>query len=551
MSQDYFKKLNNKINKYKAKYGNDQKKVAIRMAWWSLIYFIKGQEVKTIDHSQESQKFLRIGIAEGGGFGDNLFQLTYIKEIRKMFDMPVIIDFYCLSYTAFQNFPFIDNCYEYPSSHHKMDLYDVYIISRRFYTIHKFNEEKTKFFSKEFYDFCKDCKNLTDRVFLLGGTDNLFEQYALLFNKNRLEHPNVHGLLPITRYTPKYCQWDEKNFNILNQLKIENVRYITICRAVNSKHKNSNPKLWPLHYYNQLIYKIKKHYPYIKIVQVGLSDKFGLMEGVDICLVGKTSLDQIKVILKYSLLHIDGEGGLVHLKNFLNGRSLVLFGPTNPEVFGYEENINLRSSVCKRCCEWVTRDWFNACLRDLDAQYPLCMKALTPDIVFDSFNEYMKSLPHYDYHVFPIKKDQIEKKMACTGKKIAQICRANNIVENVNLDKNDLYVFDMSLSVKNDLYEKNCAYIKEAKMAGFNVEFATPYNIPVKNETFDMVFCDNLQNVLFQEYCVYEMLRILKDTGLLLLSIKSTKEREMISALFGKTLNPDVVFVAIEKNSGR
>lgn len=41
--------------------------------------------------------------------------------------------------------------------------------------------------------------------------------------------------------------------------------------------------------------------------------------------------EKLKVILKHAKLHIDSEGGLVHLRHAIKGGpSVVLFGPTSP-----------------------------------------------------------------------------------------------------------------------------------------------------------------------------------------------------------------------------
>ena len=87
-------------------------------------------------------KMLKIAIAEGGGIGDSLFQLTYIKEIRKLVNCPVIIDFYCRAYKTFENIPFIDHTYPYQEGHPTKDDYDLYIVSRRFYIICKMDDRK-------------------------------------------------------------------------------------------------------------------------------------------------------------------------------------------------------------------------------------------------------------------------------------------------------------------------------------------------------------------------------------------------------------------------
>lgn len=53
------------------------------------------------------------------------------------------------------------------------------------------------------------------------------------------------------------------------------------------------------------------------------------LHGIDVNLIGKTDWDDLKILLKNALYHIDGECGMVHLRKALKtGPSVVLFGPT-------------------------------------------------------------------------------------------------------------------------------------------------------------------------------------------------------------------------------
>ncbi len=174
----------------------------------------------------------------------------------------------------------------------------------------------------------------------------------------------------------------------LKKFKLEKKKYITLNREVGAE-RNISPKLWPVKNYEKLIEKLKVSFPQYKIVEVG-TGKGAPMKNVHLNLAGKTSLEEIKVILKNSLLHIDGEGGLVHLRHALKaGPSCVLFGPTSPKVFGYSENINLSSNACPICCELYDEEWAKECVRGTDC---ICMKALTPDFVFSKVAEYLSSL---------------------------------------------------------------------------------------------------------------------------------------------------------------
>ena len=201
--------------------------------------------------------------------------------------------------------------------------------------------------------------------------------------RTRIEQANVHGLIGISRDTRAFINWDVGTFAILRQHGLDKIRYITIARGVDSKYNNSHPKLWPLAYYNNLISCIRKDYPDLAIVQVGASEQFGIFDDTDINLVGRTTLEETIVVLKYSLCHIDTEGGLVHIKRFLNGQSIVVFGPTLPSLYGYKENYNLRSDACPSSCEWVTRRWTEGCMRGY-AVAP-CMEAMAPASCLSNF----------------------------------------------------------------------------------------------------------------------------------------------------------------------
>ncbi len=174
----------------------------------------------------------------------------------------------------------------------------------------------------------------------------------------------------------------------LAKFNLANKRYITLNREVGIVGQNST-KLWPMEHFLKLIEKLKTSFPQYTLVEVGIG-KGTSIKNVHCNLAGKTSLNDIKAILKNALLHIDGEGGLVHLRHALKGGpSCVLCGPTSPEVFGYSENINLTSKACPIHCEFYHDEWTKECVRGLDCA---CMKELKPDFVFSKVSEYLSSL---------------------------------------------------------------------------------------------------------------------------------------------------------------
>jgi ADP-heptose:LPS heptosyltransferase len=84
--------------------------------------------------------------------------------------------------------------------------------------------------------------------------------------------------------------------------------------------------------------------------------------------------------------HIDGECGMVHLRHFLSAKpSIVLFGPTKKDFYGYPENINISSNMCIGC-EWIHERWRTQCLKTGDNA--MCLQTIQPSFVIEKIREY-------------------------------------------------------------------------------------------------------------------------------------------------------------------
>ena len=90
-------------------------------------------------------------------------------------------------------------------------------------------------------------------------------------------------------------------------------------------------------------------------------------------------------LLKNSIVHIDIEGGLVHIATQLGTKCVVLFGPTIKEYYGYEQNINIQAGGCHNC--WGLYSDVNRCARSMEE--PECMYSITPELVMGYVDEYM------------------------------------------------------------------------------------------------------------------------------------------------------------------
>ena len=218
--------------------------------------------------------------------------------------------------------------------------------------------------------------------------------YCLSNDKDIFSILDIDNSLGIDKNEKFEIEIPAEGYKVLDKYNLRNKRIITISRGVNATDnivKKNNIRLWSMEYYNNLIKLIKQKYKNVVVIQLGVSkDRCEAMKNVDLNLIGETSFEELLCLLSVADLHIDGECGMTHLRHFLSRKpSVVLFGPTSIRVKGYDENINLKSDVCKcEFCEWVKgSDWQYFCLRSQNDESP-CMKTLKPEYVF---NEVVKS----------------------------------------------------------------------------------------------------------------------------------------------------------------
>lgn len=128
---------------------------------------------------------------------------------------------------------------------------------------------------------------------------------------------------------------------------------------------------------DELVRIFKSRFPGVMVVQLGTDTSIPI-PGVDINLVAKTSMQQAAALLSHSRLHIDNEGGLVHIAQCLGTTSCVIFGPTSLDYFAYPSNINIRPHFCGGCW-WTNLTWMDACPRGFDTAR--CMSTQDPEAI--------------------------------------------------------------------------------------------------------------------------------------------------------------------------
>jgi len=129
--------------------------------------------------------------------------------------------------------------------------------------------------------------------------------------------------------------------------------------------------------FDRVVALVKAEFRELTMVQIGGQSSEPIPRA-DVQLINRTSLGETAEILRGAMLHLDSEGGLVHLAAAVGTRSCVVFGPTPVAYLAYKDNINLPPPVCGDCW-WTTDAWQSDCPRGLAR--PQCLYERTPESV--------------------------------------------------------------------------------------------------------------------------------------------------------------------------
>jgi ADP-heptose:LPS heptosyltransferase len=329
------------------------------------------------------------------GVGDKLFALVWLQEFKKYFaDIAMEIHAYYISDKADKNLDVLlykRNLFTEISRKSKKQIlksmrnYDIVIDAYDAAVVRE--SSRLKVFPK-LYDYIEKYKK--------NEKKSRYEQVAcsVMLGKHRIHKADLNDFLNISDKSMFEIHLPD-NKNLLSDLGLAENQFITIARSIDVSHTiTESTKLWPIGHYENLVRQIKKEFPSYKIVQLGPAiQKCVSIDGVDINLLGRTSFEQLLILLKSSFLHIDCEGGLVHLRHFLgagNKKSIVMFGPTPKEYFGWPENINISAqNACKSYCVYLLSglEWQYKCMRGFDIGKHPCMQEIKPEFLMNHIRE--------------------------------------------------------------------------------------------------------------------------------------------------------------------
>ena len=343
---------------------------------------ITGQD----DCKSESRKDnhpLEILFIMRGGIGDGVMETAlYAELIRMVPDM--IIDVYGEPYFSFLYSPKanVRKVYNYHVDSIQYSDYDLVLEGSWGISISHCDLKRIHSHSQELYDTVmrtiEAMKNnaLVNRVCM-----------ARLKGKNKFWLMSREGVWNIS---PKNIHVDlvEEYKEEFEKLGLK--KYITFNCGADMRRINEPgefpTKVWPVEYFERLSQMISNKFPDYEVIQLG-SKNATKVEAASRHFLG-LSMDVVEYIVANSTLHIDDEGGLVHLATAFGTKCIVLFGPTPRDLLGYPQNINLCTDVCRGC--FPLGKWNATCA--LGMKRPKCMYSLTPELVMEEVATYIMSI---------------------------------------------------------------------------------------------------------------------------------------------------------------
>lgn len=356
---------------------------------------------KAVTVSGTTDKNIHIAIVNESGLGDGLLTLPLAERLRELFRERCIltaVSRYGVMFgdcnTVFDRIQTVDELAV--SILASRAVYDAVIIMHHVPRVVLWAPEKLKRISPQFYEFCRKSVEFSAEIARQNNLGLFIYRMAMLYGRNRLEASDVFGILGASS-RGVLLRWNGDSRTVLGKFDLLGRRYAVINSDVDINAPVSHPKQWPAEYFHTMVQILKTHFPQLAIVQIGQRSLGGSIGGIDIDLCGITTLNELKVILKFSDVLVSCEGGLVHLNHFLYNRSVVIFGPTDETYFGYREDAICVARDCGCSCNYISSDWMEGCIRSFSPAR--CMVRVTPEMVLEKASEIIRSRSfHYNTH---------------------------------------------------------------------------------------------------------------------------------------------------------
>lgn len=275
-------------------------------------------------------------------------------------------------------------------------------------------------------------------------------------------------------------------FSVMEKYGLTGKKYITInYGADKDMGGTAQTKVLPIATLTGFIAKFKEKNPNYLIVQTGVRNSLPL-KGVD-HYIFNSPLEEISVILKYSICHVDSEGGLVHLASQFSTPCVVSFGPTPSYYYGYPRNENIVSSVCNDCMS-VSSRWSVECPRGL--QIPICMQSITNDMILERVEKVLLATDRPNWEIERIKVADLPN-ILLGGIRYAEICLIGplDIVASSFAQQAHSRGSEVCLFIPTQLDEDIITRRGQLLEMGIRVAYGNAFTVAKASHSFDLVVC--------------------------------------------------------------
>ncbi len=533
-----WEKLEYRVKRLRSKYPDSDRKALARLGIWCFRSLfdsrafegsvaLRSTEAARADGAPTILFFLR------GGLGDVAMAATYLKELRRVGESDdcrfLVAPTNSLEATrsvfrGFANVEVVDLIEDVERKIVEEDFLtgvDAWIDLIRFPGLERWGPETFAALAPKLGDYLARLERFNKErgklTLAWPNVDYIKVAFSLANGQNRRSQPDFDKTLEMSDATRALMPVDETAFGVLAKLGLDGRPYLTLQRGVDVSYQGeNNTRMWPKPYYERLIETIKSNFPELTIAQLGKAEPSAALNGVDLDLRGRTTFEELKVLLKNSALHIDGECGMVHFAHSLNSRSAVFFAQTNVDFCGYPENINVKvDGVCPISCEWVVDDWQDRCPRGFSE--PPCMTKLTPELFFDAIRPTLREIverPKFEW-------ERVDDDLTQQPENVEDKNGANGGESSGDAAETTLFLGDFPLETLLEARRVGGRVlwfalrtppkrIVEARKAGIDADWADATNVPEKDGTCDRVVCD----VEEPSECVRrEILRVAKIGG--------------------------------------
>ena len=325
-----------------------------------------------------------------GGIGDHLIAARYVRDLFAEVG-PFPFDLYCtrpeIAAWIFGAFPEMKGCYneflEWPSN---LENYALALWIQSFVLLYEAEADwrsafqHNKKLAKVAEDLVRFQPIINHHTQRHPHSDNFLAQEAVMRGANRCTFSHhMSGIAYGGDRLPL-----ETDSGALAKFGLAGRPTITVHNGYDAAFQfdgtrgKTSTKVYP--HFAEVIALLRQRFPALAVVQLGTTTSRPLAS-VTLNLIDKTTMRETAAILGNALLHLDNEGGLVHLAACLGVKSCVVFGPTNADFFAYDNNINIRPAFCGNCW-WMTRDWMFTCLRGFNE--PRCLSEQPPEAIVEA-----------------------------------------------------------------------------------------------------------------------------------------------------------------------